>query len=151
MSDGEELLGKADALLSRYRTTAVPQEAPLPDFPVLTEVVEAIEGSAQPLQVAVALPLETQAEFSEQVLDQELKQLEEELLRRILISIEPYVSSFLGEPLEMRIKSHIGPALDRLSEQISTAAREETAELVRKAVAGAVEREITELRARIKS
>jgi len=148
MSEGEDLLGKADALLSKYRPAPAEHEIALQDFPVLTEVVETpIETPASDSEPN---SVESSRHSPKPTLDQELRQLEYELRQRVLSAIEPYVASFLGKPLEMRIRTHLGPALDRLAAEIAGVTREEIAELMRKAVAGAVEREIAELQARIK-
>ena len=152
MNDGEELLGKADALLSRYKASSPHPEIALKDFPVLTEVVEDAT-TAVPLPSEIPLPsLGTSyaATSATPTLDQELQQLEEKLRQGVLSAIEPQLASLLGEPLEMRIREHLGPAIDRLATEIASAAREETAEMVRQAVSVAVKREITGLQVRVK-
>ena len=145
MNDGEELLGKADALLSRYKSNSPYQEIALTDFPVLTEIVEEARTTALP-------PLTTgnTNTTSAQTLDQELQHLEEKLRQGVLSAIEPQLASLLGEPLEMRIREHLGPAFERLAAEIAIAAREEITEMVRQAVSIAVEREIAGLQARVK-
>jgi len=153
MNDGEELLGKADALLSRYKSSSSHQEVTLTDFPVLTEVVEEATTTVPPPS-EVPLPSLTAvyaATTAAPTIDQELQHLEEKLRQGVLSSIEPQLTSLLGEPLETRIREHLGPAFDRLVAEIANAAREETAEMVRQAVSVAVEREISELQARVKA
>lgn len=150
MSD-DNLLGKADALLSRYRPSSSHRENSLPDFPVLTEVVDTTVESIPPLLAETdASPGKNSVRFHDDTLSQELKQLEEELRKKVLLAIEPYVASFLGELLETRIRSHMAPALDHLATEIANATKQEAAQLVREAVNGAVEREIAELQVRIK-
>jgi len=154
MSDGEELLGKANALLSRYKTGSSQQDVGLSDFPVLTEIVEEVTAVAQPLSDASHL-LSSTADTSSPILgltlEQELQQLEKKLRQGVLNAIEPHLASFLGEPFEMRIREHLDPAISRLAAEIISAVRMETAEMVHKAVSVAVEREIAELQARLRS
>jgi hypothetical protein len=153
MSDGEELLGKADALLSKYRsgTASTGSQSRLPDFPVLTEVVESPVDTAQLLPIepgtfrADLVPLP-----SESTVDQELTQLEEELRRKVLLTIEPFVIDILGEILDTRLKGHLDPAFDRLAREIADATRSETVALVRQAISEAVQREIASLQAQVK-
>lgn len=152
MSDGEELLGKADALLSRYKASSPHQEIALTDFPVLTEVVEEATTAIQPpLEVPLPpLPAGHATATTAPTLEQELQHLEEKLRQGVLSAIEPQLAGLLGEPLETRIREHLGPAIDRLAAEIANAAREETAEMVRQAVSVAVKREIADLQARVK-
>lgn len=146
MNDGDELLGKAEALLSRYRATTGHQMSSLPDYPVLTEIVET-EVTPAPLESAKSAPDPTSNPTI--ALDQELTQLEEEIRQSVLKTIESHVVASLGESLEIRLKDHLELSLERLAREIATSARVETVELIRKAVSEAVEQEISHLRTRI--
>ena len=152
MNDGEDLVGKADALLSRYKSNSSHQEVTLPDFPVLTEVVEEATTVTPPPSEMLLPSLTTgyTTTTATPTLDQELQHLEEKLRQGVLSAMEPQLASLFGEPLEMRIREHLGPVIDRLAAEIANTAREETAEMVRQAVSIAVEREIAILQARVK-
>lgn len=149
MNDGEEILGKADALLSRYKPGPSHQEVVQTDFPILTEVVEEatiVASSAVQPHSLTALS----ANSSAATLDQELQLLENELRHGILNIIEPQLAIQLGELLESRIREHLGRAINQLAAEIANAAREEATEMVRQAISVAIKREIMELQAQTK-
>lgn len=74
------------------------------DVPVLTEVVEL--GSPAAAMAGGELSL------------QDRKELEEQLRQRILASIDPYLASFLDEPLRVRLEDHLRRALAALTSQV---------------------------------
>jgi hypothetical protein len=93
MSEPDDLLGKADAFLKRYRpsTTAAPR-----DVPVLTEVIAEARGpQTQPGAVAAAAP--------PTVSRADLVELEERLKRSILDA----VAAYLAQAVEGRLKADL--------------------------------------------
>lgn len=74
------------------------------DLPVLTEVVE-LAPPASGIEGGSLSP-------------QDRRQLEEQLRQRILSSIEPYLASFLDEPLRVRLEDHLRRALSALTSQV---------------------------------
>ncbi len=161
MSEGDDLLGKADALLSRYRSP------PLPDFPVLTEVVELPVKPADTVKTDSATTVATAAPevISQQIeipgpvasaappapisnaVDGELHDLEDQLRQRILNAIEPRLDALLGASLEQRIRTELDAAMDGFATSIVSAIRTEAGDLVQRAVTEAVEHEFSKLRA----
>jgi hypothetical protein len=128
MSDPDDnLLGKADAFLKRYRTTAKPGKD---EVPVLTEVVT--EPGASPAPAASATGLA----------GADLEALEKRLRQSLLDGVGPYLKDFLEEPLRARIEDHLRRILAGLTEQIKA----DIDTLVRDAVARAVELEVARLR-----
>jgi hypothetical protein len=144
VNDGDELLDKANALLSKYREG--------PDFPVLTEVVELhprapyveprSEISSSPSSVAPASD-------GNGTLAGELRALEENLERDILLRLQPCLQTFLGEPLELRIRTQFEAAMTPLITEVASAIRADISDLARQAVAEALEKELSALRDRI--
>lgn len=140
VTDGNELLGKADALLAKYRG------APAPDFPVLTEVVElAPEPIAESAGRSDTVEMGTDA-----ALELEMLELEARLRRQLLLSIEPYIANCLEAPLNALIKAQLDTALARAVDELAATIRAKTTTLVTNAVAEAVQQELAEFRARLR-
>ena len=127
MSDSDDLLGKADAFLKRYRASGASARE---DVPVLTEV---IESAAQASLGRPGQAGPTRAELDE---------LEQRLKESILDAIGPYVANILEEPLRARLEAHLQRTLATLSSQV----RADIETLIREAVARAVELEIARVR-----
>lgn len=139
MTDGNELLGKADALLAKYRG------APAPDFPVLTEVVE-----LPPEPVAESAGRSDAVEMDKDAaLELEMRELEARLRSQLLTAIEPYIANSLEAHLKTLIKAQLETALARAVDELAESIRAETKTLVENAVAAAVRQELAEFRARL--
>ncbi len=95
MSDSDDLLGKADAFLKRYRASGASARE---DVPVLTEV---IESAARSLQPPLGRPTQVGPTPAE------LQELERRLKESILDAIGPYVANILEEPLRARLEAHL--------------------------------------------
>ena len=129
MSDSDDLLGKADAFLKRYRASGTSARE---DVPVLTEVIESAARSLQP-------PLgPTQVGPT----PAELQELERRLKESILDAIGPYVANILEEPLRARLEAHLQHTLATISSQVKA----DIETLIREAVARAVELEFERAR-----
>lgn len=128
MSNSDDLLGKADALLQRYRATG---KAAAEDIPVLTEVVA--ESGARP-----RAPGGPATEPPKSTLDE----LEQRLRKSVLDALGPNVVSSLEEPLRTMIEERLRRALGAVADQV----RADVEALVRDAVTRAVEQEISRLR-----
>ena len=163
MTEGDELLDKADALLSKYRpapasTLPVAPPVDLPaDFPVLTEVVElpftpVLSEWALPVEDAAPKPaIETMQTPEEPAsldpVDAEIQELEHQLRHRILEAIEPRLTSLLGDSLEQRIRAKLDAAMGQIAGDVAAVIRSEAGDLVLRAVTEAVEDEFSKLRA----
>ena len=138
MTDSDELLSKADALLARWRSrVAVPR--PPADYPVLTEVIRTSAAAADVAFAPAAdeLPQLPPLEESPAPADAGVQALEERVRLRVLEAIEPLVGAFLEEPLRLRIEE----LARRLATTIARDARNDILTLVRDAVRSAVARE----------
>jgi hypothetical protein len=146
MTEGDELLSKADALLSRYRSAPAPDY--LADFPVLTEVVEL---PLTPEYSDGILPPASEPEMEEPAhhapVEIELQELEHQLHHRILEAIEPRLASLLGESLEPRIRAELDAAMGQIAGDVAAVIRSEAGDLVLRAVTEAVEHEFSKLHA----
>jgi hypothetical protein len=131
MSDSDDLLGKADAFLKRYRASGTSARE---DVPVLTEVIA--ESAAQPAQPSLGRPAQVGPTRAE------LQELEQRLKESILDAIGPYVANILEEPLRARLEAHLQGALSTLSSQVKA----DIETLIREAVARAVEVEVARMR-----
>jgi len=114
MTESDELLSKADALLARWRSGAKAPEPPL-DYPVLTEAIEgpeAIENPAEPEVPALDSPARASTELAPieadlpplppleatpgaRAADIDVRGLEERVRLRVLEAIEPRIAAFL--------------------------------------------------------
>lgn len=139
MTNSDELLSKADALLARWRSaTAVPR--PPADYPVLTEVIRTSAAAADAALAPAAdePPHLPPLEESPAPADAGVQALEERMRLRVLEAIEPLVGAFLEEPLRLRIEE----LARRLATTIAQDARNDILTLVRDAVRSAVAREL---------
>ena len=125
MSDSDDLLGKADAFLKRYRASGTSARE---DVPVLTEVIAESAAQGRPVQTGPT--------------PAELQELERKLKESILDAIGPYVANILEEPLRARLEAHLQRTLATLSSQV----RADIETLIREAVARAVELEFERAR-----
>ena len=131
MSDSDDLLGKADAFLKRYRPSGTAAQG---DVPVLTEIIA--EPAATPAQPSSSAPAQRGSTGSE------LLELEQRLKQSILDAIGPHIAKFVEEPLRARLDAHLQRALTALSAQVKT----DIETMIRDAVARAVELEIARAR-----
>ena len=130
MSDSDDLLGKADAFLKRYRPSGTARS----DVPVLTEIIaEAAATPAHPPSGTAAQRASTGSDLLE---------LEQRLKQSILDAIGPHIAKFVEEPLRARLDAHLQSALTALSAQVKT----DIETMIRDAVARAVELEIARAR-----
>ncbi len=138
MSDSaDELLSKADALLSRWRG-GLPPAQPAADYPVLTDVVESpAQGDSRGPQptgapaVAVAQPSAAQ-----------ISAIEARVRQCVLEAIEPTISGAVADGVHRRLEETARKLASELTGQVS----EDISELVRDAVSRALERELARLR-----
>jgi hypothetical protein len=131
MSDSDDLLGKADAFLKRYRPSGTAAQG---DVPVLTEII-AEQGPA-PAQSSPGAAAQRGSTGSE------LPELEQRLKQSILDAIGPHIAKFVEEPLRARLDAHLQRALTALSAQVKA----DIEAMIRDAVARAVELEIARAR-----
>ena len=131
MSDSDDLLGKADAFLKRYRPSGTAAQG---DVPVLTEIIA--EPGATPAHPSSGAALQGGTAGSE------LPELERRLKQGILDAIGPHIAKFVEEPLRARLDAHLQHALTALSAQVKT----DIEAMIRDAVARAVELEIARAR-----
>ena len=160
MTDSDELLSKADALLARWRAGGAAPRPP-DDYPGLTEGVEVPEASREaqepafespvipPLEEYVApdAPLPPGAADAsmggdalpepEQTMEVPAV-LEERLRARVLEAIEPHIGTFLEEPLRLRLED----LARRLAADLAQDARNDILNFLREAVQRAVAQEL---------
>lgn len=134
MSDSaDELLSKADALLSRWRG-GLPPAQPAADYPVLTDVVESpAQGDSRGPQPAVAVAQPSAAQISA---------IEARVRQCVLEAIEPTISGVVADGVHRRLEETARKLASELTGQVS----EDISELVRDAVSRALERELARLR-----
>ena len=130
MTDSDELLSKADALLARWRSGAVVPRPPA-DYPLLTEVVKVLEAADE-------LPHPPPLGASPTPADADTVALEERVRLRVLEAIEPFIRASLDETLRLRMEE----LARRLAVNIARDARNDILTLVRVAVQSAVAREL---------
>ena len=132
MSEPDDLLGKADAFLKRYRPASSVARR---DVPVLTEVIaEAPVAPAQPG------PSSAPQEAQETTTD--LAELEQRLKQSILDAVASHVAKVVEEPLKSRLDAQLQRALVTVSAQVKA----DLEALIRDAVTRAVEAEIARAR-----
>ena len=160
MTDSDELLSKADALLARWRAGGAAPRPP-DDYPVLTEVVDVPEASldaqAPAFESPVDLPLEEytapdappppgaadelkggEAPIEPEQATEGPEALEERLRARVLEAIEPHIGTFLEEPLRLRLED----LARRLAADLAQDARNDILDFLRQAVQRAVAQEL---------
>ncbi|MBI4291042.1 MAG: hypothetical protein HY661_06135 [Betaproteobacteria bacterium] len=140
MSDSaDELLSKADALLSRWRGGLPPAQRDA-DYPVLTDVVElpapvdSQTGWRQPTgepAAAVAQPSAAQ-----------ISAIEARVRQCVLEAIEPMISGAVADGVHRRLEETARQLASELTGKVS----EDISELVREAVSRALEGELARLR-----
>lgn len=131
MSESDDLLGKADAFLKRYRPSGKPARD---DVPVLTEVIA--EATAKPAPSSSGPPAPGGATKTE------LNELEQKLKESILDAIGPYITNSLEESLRVRLEAHLQHKITDLSTRVKA----DLETLIRDAVKKAVELEIARRR-----
>lgn len=138
MSDSaDELLSKADALLSRWRG-GFPPGQPTADYPVLTDVVESpAQGDSRRPQptyepaLAVARPSAAQ-----------ISAIEARVRQQVLEAIEATISGMIANGVHRRLEETASRLTSELTGQVS----EDISDIVRDAVHRALERELAILR-----
>ena len=140
MNEGDDLLGKADALLGRYRGSSAP------DFPVLTDVVE----QPHPEMSQGKRPVDKQGDLRDldDAIASELQDIEARLIEQVLSTVEPCIADLVGAQLREQIRIRLDSSLTSLGDEIAEDIRSQLAELVRNAVSVAIQREISTIRAR---
>jgi hypothetical protein len=139
MTEPDELLSKADALLARGRAGIIAPQPPA-DYPVLTEVVHApMEGtpvaapepSGEPARLP---PVDAAPDLSAA----DTRALEERVRLRVLETMGPHLQRVLDD----RLQSSLEDLSRRLAVNIAANTRNEIVALVREAVRHAVTREL---------
>jgi hypothetical protein len=141
---GDELMAKADALLSRGRTGSPAGESHQ-DYPVLTEVVDVPKNAVRPFTDAPALNAAVgaaRAPSAATPLAAEIAEFEASVERRVLKAIEPAIAGVLAGTVQDRLEQ----ATQRLAAEIASQLRQDVFELVRVEVRKAVENELAKLR-----
>ena len=138
MSDPKDVVGKADAFLSRYRPAAATE-----DLPVLTDVVDLPDAGAAVSKPPAPSPAPAAPSSAPPALSEaQSRDLEREITQRVLETIQPFLAGFLEEALRTALRHRLEQALGPLAEQC----RADVDSIVREAVAKAVEREVAQLR-----
>ena len=130
MSDPDDILGKADAFLKRYRPSSTSDRD---DVPVLTEVIT--EAPAAPVKAPDTPAQDGPAKA-------EMLDLERRLKQSILDAISLHLTKSVEDKLRTRLDAHLQQALTALNTQVKA----DIEPLIREAVARAVEAEIRRVR-----
>lgn len=139
MSDSaDELLSKADALLSRWRNGWPPAQSTA-DYPVLTDVVEspALNGSHADRPHPAGEPALAEVQSSAA----HISALEARVRQRVLEAIEGTIPRMVADTVQGRLEE----IAKELAAELTGQVREHISELVRDAVGRALERELTAL------
>jgi hypothetical protein len=132
MAETEDLLGKADALMARHRSTQTPAE-PDAEIPVLHEVVDLGSLGDGP-------PLPTGCDGTAPVDEEEVLALAASLRTSLLSALQPEIDSLI----EQRLKQAMAPRVDRLfgdlRDDLQLIARKILSDAVNSAVAKELER-----------
>jgi hypothetical protein len=131
VSDSDDILGKTDALLGRYRGAVKP--APDSDFPVLTEVIGEADLNAGAFPAEEVIPPRIQGTVADSL-------SEDRILEEVLRALAPRIDEILGDPLKERLEDHVRNALQTLTDQM----RLDVEALVRIAVSRAVEQVLSD-------
>jgi hypothetical protein len=130
MSDGNELLGKADALLARLRSSTDSE------FPVLTEIVEVHEHApppAGPLSVGQSAPRNTPIDLDD---------LCNRLKARLLEEFEPATMRWIEESLLSNMRAAIEISLSKHVEKVAREAEAALYARIERTIDEVIEREI---------
>jgi hypothetical protein len=143
MSEPRELFDKADALLGRYRGEAKPGLEP--DYPVLTEVVEPLQGSGPPpAEAEAAFPREPAAPLRAQLTEGQLDAIEAQVVGQLQAWLPELVDAVFREAYAAQIEERLRRALHELAEQ----ARADVERQLRERLSKALHRSIESLRER---
>jgi hypothetical protein len=139
MSEPDDPLSKANALLARGRAGVVAPQPPA-DYPMLTEVVDtpperARAAASEPSEELARRPA---ADATLAPSSADTRALEERVRLRVLESVEPLVQRVLDD----RLRSNLEDLSRRLAVNIAANTRNEIIALVREAVRHAVAREL---------
>jgi len=139
MTEADDPVSKANALLARGRAGAVAAQPPA-DYPLLTEVVKApperAHGAAGEPFEEFARPPAADATPASSAADTQA--LEERVRLRVLETVEPLLQRVLDD----RLRSNLEDLSRRLAVNIAANTRNEIIALVREAVRHAVAREL---------
>jgi len=126
MSDPDEVLKKADALLERYGRGARTEAEE--EFPVLTEVVDEPPAAqrSEPAQASNESPDPQERQ----------REIEARILQQVQQAVSEQLGDMLGEPLRERLEACLNSALETAAAQI----RNDVESMVQAAVAQAIER-----------
>ena len=129
MADPEDLLGKADALMSRHRP---PQSASAPyaEIPVLDEVVEIAADNDD-------LPLLTEYVRPAPMGEEQMRALAASIRESVLTELQPEVESLIEE----RLNAALVPLVERLLVELRGDLQLVAREILRDAIGTAVEQE----------
>ena len=119
------------------KETAVPDSRP-PSRTIAAQAPEAVDVSLAQIDPAGEFPNLSWTEPAQPPSDTSMRALEERVYLRVLSTVEPYVGTFIEEPLQLRLEE----LARRLATGIAQDARDEILMLVRDAVRSAVAREL---------
>lgn len=128
MAEPEDLLSKADALMSRHRPARTAAE-PYADIPVLDEVVDP-PSESDDLSVLTEL-------FGRASLDEERA---EELVASIRASVLAVLQPEIDSLIEERLKEALAPLLERLFSELQLITRDTLSDAINTAVDQELER-----------
>ena len=139
VGSADDVLGRADALLSRHRkpsaAAADDASAANADFPVLTEVIEQPAAG----QATAASTADTPTAAQDLLLDQ----MENELRLSLLGQMRPELERVIEMRVNERLATRFGDIMERMKNELTTELRR----AVREALAQVVDEEVKRLKA----
>lgn len=152
MSDADDLLGKADALLGRYRAASA--NAPTVDIPVLTDVVDLAPSltesglphsgehkraeTAARTEESPGSPMIAPANAETGYAPRDSAEVAADRAENVRHGVMQALDRFLGEEFDMRLRAGLDLAVHRLAFELLAQVRDELDSLVRDAVSRAL-------------
>lgn len=130
MAEPDDLLSKADALMSRHRPARTGAE-PYAEIPVLDEIVDLPSDGDEP-------PLLTELAPSAPPGEEEIRALAASISASLLAQLQPEIDTLIGEHLQESLAPRVERIFDDLRGDLQLIARE----ILSDAIHTAVEREL---------
>ena len=130
MAEPEDLLSKADALMSRHRPARTEAE-PYAEIPVLDEIVDLDPGGDEP-------PMLTELAQSAPLDEEQIDALAASISASLLASLQPEIDTIIEEHLQESLAPRVERIFDDLRGDLQLIARE----ILSDAIHGAVEQEL---------
>lgn len=142
MSDENDILQKADALLRRRASSSEP------DFPILTEVVEALPA-AHPLPTALGNSRESSTNPPRSITPSDILELERRILEKVLPTIDVRLERLIRSILLPHFREILERTFDVTCKELSCATTTRIAEHLSEVVKVEIQSELSKFRSNI--